>query len=193
MELEDHAMRISDNRYEKHRQQHAIALRFLAHEARTQTIRAWTGLTDDRIRSLYGSYLAANGSPAVRHRGKSPQQAAYFWRNLRVRKEAGWLASIFLLFGLIKNDTSYGADRREWRREWRPDLNRAELLCQAFDAYVAMVPSAFISFEHAVFLAHLLVGGEQIRLGACPRCGGILIKDRLSISRPRCDLCNRSR
>src|SRR3569833_540628 len=104
MDLEDHAMRISESRYENERQQHAVALRFLEHEARTQTFRAWTGLTDDRFRRLYSAYLVRAGSPAVRHRGKSPQQAAYFWRTASVRQEAAWLASLFLLFGLIKND-----------------------------------------------------------------------------------------
>ena len=34
-----------------------LALRFMRHEARTHTIRKWTGLTDDRIRKLYRSYL----------------------------------------------------------------------------------------------------------------------------------------
>jgi hypothetical protein len=46
-------MRISENRYERDRQRLELALRFLTHEARTQTIRVWTGLSDDRIRKLY--------------------------------------------------------------------------------------------------------------------------------------------
>src|ERR1700757_821462 len=100
MELEDHAMRISETRYEKEQQQHAIALRFLAYETRTQTIRAWTGLSDERIRRLYNSYFVATGSPAVRHRGKTPHQVAFFYRTAKVRQEAVWLASLFLLVGL---------------------------------------------------------------------------------------------
>jgi hypothetical protein len=43
-------MRISDDRYSRERLCLDLALRFLRHEARTQTIRMWTGLTDDRIR-----------------------------------------------------------------------------------------------------------------------------------------------
>jgi len=45
-------MRISDDRYSRERLCLDLALRFLRHEARTQTIRTWTGLTDDRIRKL---------------------------------------------------------------------------------------------------------------------------------------------
>jgi hypothetical protein len=187
MEMEDHAMRISERRYEKEQQQHAIALRFLAYEARTQTIRTWTGLSDARIRNLYNTYFVAAGSPAVRHRGKSPYQAGFFYRTAKVRQEAVWLASLFILVGLIKIDAGSLVERREWM----PDLHRAELLCQAFDTYVAMVPSAHISFEHAIFLAKMLNRGEHLRLGACPDCGSVLIKDPLSIREARCSQCSR--
>jgi hypothetical protein len=51
-------MRISDDRYSRERLSLELALSFLRHEARTQTIRTWTGLTDDRIRNLYRSYMS---------------------------------------------------------------------------------------------------------------------------------------
>jgi hypothetical protein len=51
-------MRISDDRYARERLSLDLALRFLRHEARTQTIRTWTGLTDDRKRNLYRSYMS---------------------------------------------------------------------------------------------------------------------------------------
>ena len=83
-------MRISDDRYSRDRLRLDLALRFIHHEARTHTIRTWTGLTDDRIRKLYRTYLQeAGGSGVPRHRGKSPRQAAFFTRSLRMRREAG--------------------------------------------------------------------------------------------------------
>jgi len=45
-------MRISDDRYDRERSSLDLALQFLRHESRTQTIRTWTGLSDDRIRKL---------------------------------------------------------------------------------------------------------------------------------------------
>jgi hypothetical protein len=51
-------LRITDDRYSRGRLSLDLALRFLHHEARTQTIRTWTGLTDDRIRNLCGSYMS---------------------------------------------------------------------------------------------------------------------------------------
>src|SRR5258707_301542 len=70
-------MRVSDDRYSRDRLRLDLAVRFIEHEARTRTIRLWTGLTDDRIRKLYRSYLS-EGVPRrrARHRGKSPQQTA---------------------------------------------------------------------------------------------------------------------
>ena len=95
-------MRISDDRYSRDRLRLDLALRFIHHEARTHTIRAWTGLTDDRIRKLYRTYLyEAGGTRVARHRGKSPRQAAFFTRSLRMRREAAVFASVSSLFGLI--------------------------------------------------------------------------------------------
>ena len=78
-------MRISEDRYDRDRQRLELALRFLTHEARTQTIRAWTGLTDDRIRKLYRSHLGRAACYVPRHRGQSPHQSAYFMRSLRIQ------------------------------------------------------------------------------------------------------------
>ena len=50
-------MRVSDDRYTRDRQNFDLALRLIRHEARTFTIRQWTGLSDDRIRKLYRSYV----------------------------------------------------------------------------------------------------------------------------------------
>jgi hypothetical protein len=60
-------MRISDDRYSRERLSLDLALRFLKHEARTQTIRTWTGLTDDRIRKLQcSSRLELNNNGPLR-------------------------------------------------------------------------------------------------------------------------------
>src|ERR1700758_3057099 len=94
-------MRISDDRYSHERARMELALRFLRHEARTQTIRAWTGLSDDRIRKLYRSYMSHTRRHLPRHRGKSPHQVAYFTRSLRVQEETAVLASLLSLLGVV--------------------------------------------------------------------------------------------
>ena len=154
-------MRISDDRYHRERLRMELALRLLRHEARTQTIRAWTGLSDDRIRKLYRSYLSEAQRYLPRHRGKSPHQIAYFTRSLRLQEETAVLASALSLLGVVPaaaEPQAAGPPRR---------LTRGELLCQAFEAYRLALPAAQISFEHAVFLATALSRGDQLRLGGC--------------------------
>jgi hypothetical protein len=182
-------MRMSDGRYDDDQQRHAIALRFLAHEARTRTIRVWTGLSDDRIRNLYKSYFVGAGYRVVRHRGQSPHQTAYFARTAKVRQEAVCLASLFLMLGLIKSTPASSP----YRGELMPNLHRAGLMCQAFDTYIAMVRSPHISFEHAIFLATTLNRGGHLRLGTCLDCGGLLINDPISGRGGRCSQCSRTK
>jgi Flagellar transcriptional activator (FlhC) len=177
-------MRISDDRYSRDRQRFDIALQFIRHEARTHTIRAWTGLSDDRIRKLYRSYLReGQGAPLTRHRGKSPQQVTFFMRSARVRHEAALLASLCRLLGALPQAAAPGLARS------LPCLTRGELLCQAFEVYRGLLPDGLISFEHAVFLLTALVRGEELVLGGCRDCGAVLVADCWSLRAPRCPLC----
>ena len=176
-------MRISEDRYSRERLSLHLALRFLEHEARTQTIRAWTGLSDDRIRKLYRSYMARARRYVPRHRGKSPNQIAYFARSLRVQQETAWLASLLSLLGVIPPEPSADGSHA------LPSVARGELLCHAFETYRAMIPSSQISFEHAVFLATTLSRGEQLRLGGCTDCGSLVVTERFPIRNNRCRQC----
>jgi hypothetical protein len=177
-------MRISEDRYSRERLCLQLALRFLEHEARTQTIRAWTGLSDDRIRKLYKSYMARASRYVPRHRGKSPYQIAYFARSARVQQETVWLASLLSLLGAIPAEPSADGGGVP------PTVARGEALCNAFETYRAMVPSSQISFEHAVFLATTLARGEQLRLGDCADCGGLVVTERFPIREKRCHHCS---
>ncbi len=176
-------MRISDDRYSRERLCLDLALRFLRHEARTQTIRAWTGLTDDRIRNLYRSYMSRGAQFVPRHRGKSPHQVAYFSRSLRVQWETAQLASMLSLLSVVPAQPSPEVASS------LPSVARGEKLCYAFETYQTTIPSSQISFEHAVFLAMALARGDQLRLGGCRACGGLLVIERFPIRDRRCQYC----
>jgi hypothetical protein len=177
-------MRISDDRYHRDRLRLDIAVRFIEHEARTHTIRQWTGLTDDRIRKLYRSYLHESPGRSVhRHRGKSPHQPAHFMRTARMRQEAAVLASVCLLVGLLSGARSRNGTRLQ------PDVRRGQLLCQAFEVYRALVETPMISFEHAVFLVNTLSRNEELATDHCSGCDALVVVDRLSLRAPRCLAC----
>jgi hypothetical protein len=188
--LRESAMRISDDRYSRERARMELALRFLRHEARTQTIRAWTGLSDDRIRKLYRSYLSHARRYLPRHRGKSPHQIAYFTRSLRLQEETALLASLLSLLGALPAAAPAENAAAAEPAAAAPGLTRGELLCQAFEVYRALLPSAQISFEHAVFLATALARGDQLRLGGCSDCGGLMVTERFPLRAVRCHHCS---
>ena len=176
-------MRVSDDRYSRDRLRLDLALRFLSHGARTHTIRAWTMLSDDRIRKLYRSYVRTANSPP-RHRGKSPQQVSFFMRP-RAQHETGMLASFFSLLGVVP--TSRLADVNHML----PSLTRGERLCQAFELFTAIFPAPRISFEHAIFLVTALARGNEIHYGRCTDCAALVVVDRLTLRETRCLLCTR--
>jgi len=200
-------MRISDDRYSRERARMELALRFLRHEARTQTIRAWTGLSDDRIRKLYRSYMSQAWRQLPRHRGKSPHQVAYFTRSLRLQQETALLASMLSLLGVVPAGMPGAASAAtggaavppaaagasaaaRTTGATLPGVTRGELLCQAFEAFRLMLPSAQISFEHAVFLATSLARGDQLCLGDCSDCGSLMVTERFPLRASRCTHCS---
>ncbi len=181
-------MRVSDDRYTRDRERLDLALRLIHHEARTFTIRQWTGLSDDRIRKLYRSYVMNRDARSIlRHRGKSPRQAAFFFRNADLNFQAAQLASLFVVFGLLCG-TALGLESR-----YRVgSLESGALLCQAYEAYLELHAPAGISFEHAWFLLLALARRDELGIARCPVCGGMRLRDLLAKRRPSCANCEPS-
>lgn len=177
-------MRISDDRYSRDRLRIDLAMRLIRHEARTRTIRVWTGLTDDRIRKLYRSYLFDGAGPrVVRHRGKSPQQPGFFTRSDAVRQDAAALATLMQVYGALPRQRVADAARA------LPGAARGELLCNAYESFRSVHPQSRISFEHAAFLLVTLARGDELRLEPCPGCGSPGIVDALATRPSICGPC----
>jgi hypothetical protein len=180
-------MRITDDRYTRDRQRFDLAFRMIRHEARTCTIRTWTGLTDDRIRKLYRSYVATQDATVRRHRGKSPTQTAFFLRNLENRRHTAALAGLFALLGLLHD----AAERRPGGTI--ATLRWGESFCRVYEIYLAFhdatVHAHRISFEHAWYLLHLLQRRAELRPDTCPACGAFMVVDMLRLRASICALC----
>ena len=176
-------MRISDNRYSRDRFRLDLAFRFICHEARTQTIRTWTGLSDDRIRKLYRNYLNESGTAVSRPRGESPQQCAFFTRSAQHKEESSLLASLCSLLGALPRTGT------PVNRQALANLPRGELLCQAFEVYHDLVADPHISFEHLVFLVSALAQGEELTLANCEECGALTVGERISFKAHHCPYC----
>ena len=178
-------MRVSDDRYTRDRQRLDLALRLIRHEARTFTIRQWTGLSDDRIRKLYRSYVMNQDVRHVlRHRGKSPRQAGYFFRNPELNFQSAQLASLYVMYGLlIAADAGLAPHYRVG------SLESGTLLCRAYEAYLELHAPASISFEHAWFLLLALARHDEVGISRCDVCGGVRLRDLLSRRKLACGTC----
>ncbi|MGD9598035.1 MAG: hypothetical protein AB7G76_02080 [Steroidobacteraceae bacterium] len=175
-------MRVTDDRYCRDRLRFDLALRLIGHEARTHTIRAWTGLTEDRVRKLYRTYIAEHPDERIaRRRGKSPQRCSYFLRPPRVQQEAAVLAGLFCMVGIVS---------RHARLDPRAlSVAQGELLCLAYETYLALVATPSITFEHAAFLVIALGRGDELALRHCTGCGALTIDDRYSLRASACSVC----
>lgn len=178
-------MRVSEDRYFRDLRPLQLAARMLDLEARTRTICIWTGLTRDRVRKLAGSVLPADSREvSARHRGRSPLQTAYFFRSPRTRTHASVVACHFALVGLLPDDV---ISAREF-----PSVRRGELLCTAYETYFAGYADVLIDFERAVLLATALAQRDEVGLGRCGNCGGMVIVDLLAkniIATQACEAC----
>jgi hypothetical protein len=184
--MEGQTMRVSDDRYTRDRERLDLALRLIHHEARTFTIRQWTGLSDDRIRKLYRSYVLDQAARRVsRHRGKSPRQCAFFFKNAELNFQASQLTSLFVVCGLLR-----GSDLELESRYRVGSLESGTLLCQAYEAYLEFHAPASISFEHAWFLLTALSRRDELGVARCDACGGVRLRDLLAKRRLACGTCD---
>ena len=140
----------------------------------------------EQITKLYRSYCQEGATTAVtRHRGKSPRQAAFFFRNPEVTFHAAQLASLFLIYGLV-DAAGVGLESR-----YRVgSLESGTLLCQAYEAYLELHAPVSISFEHAWFLLLALARRDEVGMSRCEDCGGLLLRDLLARHKQGCANCH---
>lgn len=179
-------MRVTDDRYAADLDKFDLAVRMIRHEARTGTIRACTGFSEDRIRKIVNSYFKAADRPAPRRRrGKSPTRIRQFVNSTPRQLEATVLAGLFLLCQATGVSQSGRAERAT-------DADRVALgqrLCQAFEAYRDIHPDARLSFEWAWNLYHSLVDSHELYFADCDLCGGHYVQDAYALDYHRCPFC----
>lgn len=179
-------MKLTDDRYAAERSQFELALRMIGHEARTGTIRQCTGLSDDRIRKLYGTYFRNTGATGVRrHRGKSPRQVMRYVKNAQNQLEATTLVALFLSGLLLRLD-----DERRVHACWpRPDVEYGHRVCRAYEIYRLLHPDARLSFEWAWNLLQSMSKNDELYLAICRVCHSSYVQDAYALDRRICPSC----
>jgi hypothetical protein len=121
----------------------------------------------------------------TRHRGKSPRQAAFFFRNPELNFQAAQLASLFVMYGLV------GPSERGIEPRYRVgSLESGALLCRAYEAYLEMHKPVSISFEHAWFLLLALARHDEVDIARCSACGALRLRDLLARHKHHCGNCD---
>jgi len=157
-------------------------MRMIALEARTGTIRYWTGLSDDRIRKLYASYFKFSAVPVRRRRGRSPTQIAPLVRNGSRALESGVLARLMLANGLIAFESA-------GQPPLRGNVELGHRFCQCFETYRLLIPRPLLSFEWSWNLLVSMRRGEELGIVRCTECAICYIIDLLSLPRGTCPGC----
>lgn len=175
-------MRISEGRYARDLRRLQLAQRLIDLEVRTKAVRAWTGLSELRIRNLCKFYDPAwVGRP--RHRGPAPTRAEAFLRSPGLRSEASAIGGLAHALGVVPKASGSRARART------ADIEAGERLCDAFELYRRVVPGARFTMNQFLLLVAALAEGTDLELGCCSECRGALLVDPLGIKRRLCIAC----
>ena len=160
------------------------ARRMVWHQARTQTVTQYTGITRNRLATLRRRW----GVPEdTRRRGPAPSSLTVFVHSPQARSEAAAIATVCIAFQAMPPHAING------RTPALPSLALADRLLEAYEAYRAAVPDSEIEFEELLLLVRELAEGKLIELGICRGCKSVILVLRYGTSRRTCLHCDRHR
>ena len=175
-------MRATDDRYRSEQGRFDLAIRMIGHEARTGTIRYWTGLSDDRIRKLYAAYFKFTPDGVKRRRGKSPTQITPLVDSPLRTLESGVLANLLHGGGLFSAQPDAGPRLRN-------NIQLGHRFCDCYETYRSVVSAPSLSFEWGWNLLTNIRRGEELGVTRCRLCNSMYLQDLLCLPAPDCPVC----
>ena len=175
-------MRATDDRYRGEQAKFDLAMTMIKYEARTGTIKYFTGLNDDRIRKLYTTYFKFGTAPVRRRRGRSPTRIGPLVRTPQRALESGVFANLLLANGLFSLDNPPGPSLKG-------NIELGKRFCECFESFEELVPQSTLSFEWGWNLLVSIRRGDELGLRRCTNCSVCYVFDLLSLPRPACPTC----
>ena len=176
-------MRILDARYSRDIRRYQLAMRLMGFEARTQTIRRYTGLSRSRIQALGRSdYPQSAGVAPIRHRGPAPYRLEALLGDARSRADCHLVASLAFLL----SDSAEIIAVNDVRDD---PLRAGECLCHLFESYLQIALSPRLSFEQVVLVHSALAKRKRLATRTCAHCGSLILQDLQEIERLTCSYC----
>jgi hypothetical protein len=156
-----------------------LALRLMAHQARTGTISAMTSLSrhqQEALRQRWGV------SEDTRRRGPSPSSLGRFTHSPRARSEGAVLAIFCRIYRLLPLEL-------EVPRRKLLTLELGERLCDTYETFRACFPRCELEIEQLLSFVLAVAENDVIGIGRCASCSGTILIDRLAAQRPSCAHC----
>jgi hypothetical protein len=149
-----------------------LARRLLSHGVRTKIISQLTGMTRNRLATLRQRL----GVPdRTRRRGPTPSSLDRFLREPLARSEGAALAALCAAFDLPTLERELSLMPASFI-----SLNYGERLCETYEAYRACYPRTQVVLEELIMLRGRLAKADQIELGKCRSCRGLMLIDRFN-------------
>lgn len=175
-------MRVIDDRYERDRLRFDLALRMMCLNSPARMIRELTGLSQDRLRKLWRTYMLRRVMRlAYPLRFRLPELAGCFLKSSASNFEASTLGSLFCLLGLISVDGPIDACLVATNT-----LERVAKFCEAYETFLTIHPTARLSFEQAWLLLAALTTRKGVKLNACTPCGRLYLTDPARLQPANC-------
>ncbi len=181
-------MRVTQHRYEGELDRFHLAIRMLGLQARTSTIGRYTGLSSDRIRKAYASYVMDHGENTLpgRKRGRPPSRVTRFVKTPDQHCESTVLVSLFMHAGLLVTDGSAGCSLPRTLSM----LNLGNRLCDAYEMHRRLMPGGEMSLELAATLLRALGETRELVIADCGLCGAIYVHDAYALDYGRGPFCD---
>ena len=180
-------MRVTQSRYDGELDQFDLAIRMLGLQARTSTIGRFTGLSSDRIRKAYVSYVAEHGRNKLpqRKRGRPPSRVSRFFKTPDQHCESTVLMSLFMHAGLLVADGTSNCTVSGHLSM----LSRGHRLCDAYEMHRYLLPGGEMSLELAAAMLRALGETHELVISRCDACGVPYVQDAYALDYGRGPFC----
>jgi hypothetical protein len=169
-------------RMERELRRRQLAMTLIGHQARTQTIEEFTGLTRHQLATLR---RRAGVPTESRFRGPAPTAFDVFFSCARTRSESAVLAFLYRVSDASRFRKPDGSSEAA--------IERGEQLCEVYERWQHLVPSSQMEFEHLTLLGEGITRERPISFRHCDDCHAIILVDLLANQRRLCDHCPRAR
>jgi hypothetical protein len=177
-------MRVWYPRYAKDLQRLHLAQRLIAHNARTQVICDWTGMSVVQVRSLYRQFgREVHGGGTQRLRGQGPTSITHLLCSERWRSEAAGFIGLCYVLEAMPDVPIRDAKMELW------SVTRGVRFCRAFEIYRSLMPGRGMNFHQALLIYVAVSLGQEIEAIKCESCGAVIVRDVLRVGRRHCGRC----